>query len=437
MRHDGTSMTSEQRAALFGRTMNRASELRAAERRRHLAVRTLPTVALALGLSAAVVAVATTGGGHRHPATSHAAGTGTSTAPRPHATTATSTTSTSTTLPAPIISGFDPISFSAVSLAQWWVLGTAPCQSGRCSEVLATSDGGAHFSVHLLPGTLGQVSGIAFGNSADGFVYGPGLAVTTDGGATWTAESMPGEVSELQIAGGRADALVRCSPSSAGCQGQIQLFQNALPGFMLNTPFPGGSWRAVTLPEKLTFGASLSVQGTTVLVSNGPASSTGAQPVDFLLSTDGGSSFSVETSPCNPGLGGRGELAISDPAVIWAACPTGMMASPSLSTDAGATWSPVRSSTEFSNGLDLAPVSATTALAWPAGGQSGVALTTDGGTSFQTVLTGKTGSFVTFAGYSDPSRAYVIFSKGTGEKTGLMYESNDGGHTWTQVSFRS
>ncbi len=430
MRRDETSMTDEQRAALFGRTMTRAGQLRAAKRRRHLAMRTLPTVALALGLSAAAVAVATTGGGRHQPARSHAVGT--STSPRPHATTAPSTTSTTTstttTLPAPIISGFDPVSFSAVSLDQWWVLGTAPCQSGRCGEVLETSDGGAHFSTHLLPSALGRVSGVAFANSADGFVYGPGLAVTTDGGATWTTESMPGTVSELQIAGGRADALVTCSSSSAGCQGQVQLFQTAVPGV---------SWQAVALPRQLVFGASLSVQASMVLVSNGPASSTGAQPVDFLLSNNGGSSFSVETSPCVPGLGGRGEIAISNPAVIWAACPTGMLASPSLSIDGGRTWTPVRSSTEFSNGLDLSPVSATTALAWPAGGQSGVALTTDGGKTFHTVLTGPTGSVGAFAGYSDASRAYVIFPKGSGNTAGVMYESNDGGRTWTQVLFRS
>jgi photosystem II stability/assembly factor-like uncharacterized protein len=90
---------------------------------------------------------------------------------------------------------------------------------------------------------------------------------------------------------------------------------------------------------------------------------------------------------------------------------------------------------EFSNGLSFAAVSAQTALAWPYPPSGGLGLTTDGGETFRTVFQGPSGSTLFWAGYSDPSRAYLLVATNTSPYNGQLWESNDGGVTWSQVNF--
>jgi hypothetical protein len=83
-----------------------------------------------------------------------------------------------------------------------------------------------------------------------------------------------------------------------------------------------------------------------------------------------------------------------------------------------------------------AAVSARTALVWPGPPPSGgLALTTDGGETFHTVFQGPSGSDLFWAGYSDPSRAYLLIAMNMTPLAGQLWESNDGGATWGQVHF--
>ena len=38
--------------------------------------------------------------------------------------------------------GFQPVSFTAVSERDFWLLGTVPCHGGRCTAIVRTTDGG-------------------------------------------------------------------------------------------------------------------------------------------------------------------------------------------------------------------------------------------------------------------------------------------------------
>lgn len=435
MSTNGGSGRRADRDALYRRTMDRAGELAAARRRRQRLLVTAPAIVLVLALSGGVVAavVATNGAGQRHlgaggrhgsTADSTVAPTSTSTS----TSTTPRTTTPGTTLPphnGRLMKGFDPVSFTAVSLDHWWVLGYTPCHAGHCFAIAETLNGGATFSKVSVPrglavGANGGVDGgvqIRFADSSDGFVIGSGLWATTDDGAVWTRQQVSGSVTAVEAANGKAFALA-CGPKHCS---------------LLEESVGSGAWRAVALPRQLPDAAYLAVVGSRIVVTNGVSQNA---PVAFQLSTDGGASFSTRRTPCYPGLGGRVFAAASAPSALWAACPTGMMATPFRSTDNGSTWAASGGRQQragFSNGLGIAPVSATTALVWPFESSGGLALTTDGGRSYSKVLDRGPQATVVWAGYSDAQRGYAIFSSGV--YAGQLWMSSDGGRSWREVRF--
>ena len=153
-----------------------------------------PFVAL-LGITALVGACGSTG----RDAADSAATTSTS-APGAAATTLPPTTVPAvTTVPAggKVPSGFDPVSFTAVSPGDYWLLGDAPCTNPVCTSIVRTTDGGSHFvgipalTSPLLEGT-GASTGIntlRFADDLDGYAFatGPGGQFwdTHDGGGQW------------------------------------------------------------------------------------------------------------------------------------------------------------------------------------------------------------------------------------------------------------
>lgn len=425
MARDEYSFTPEHKEELMGRTIRRAGEMRASERRRRRAVRASSGAVLVLLVAGGAIAFSLSGSSGKGGTTTPAGGPHTGAA-------ATSTTTTSTIPPShtkaeAIGPDFSPISFTAVSLDQWWVLGSVSCASGSCPQLLETTDGGTSFAVVGAPAGIdvqqGVLGGVRFGDATHGWAFGPGLWSTSNGGYSWTKVPVAGTVKDVEAGDGRAYALV-CTTSSCS---EMEL---------LSAPISGGSFTKVSLPETLTEGASMSITGSTVLVSNGPASS-GSKPVDFLVSTDGGSQFTAEASPCYAGLGGRAVTTVNGSSALWAACPTGMMAEGMISGDLGKSWSALTAGIEFTNDLQIAPVSASVALVGPYGDSAGLGLTTNGGKSFTKVLSGPSGSVVLWVAYSDSTRAYCLLSGGSSPGGDELMASNDGGSSWYRVQFAS
>lgn len=90
---------------------------------------------------------------------------------------------------------------SWTSTTDGWALASQPCLTGTCPRLAHTTDGGAHWSqlpdppAQLQDGTVDCsvrtcVSNIWFASPTIGYLYGPGLLATTDGGRTW--QSQPG-----------------------------------------------------------------------------------------------------------------------------------------------------------------------------------------------------------------------------------------------------
>src|SRR5579863_9292328 len=106
-------------------------------------------------------------------------------------TTTTSTTSIPTTA-LPPVEGVAQVAFVSPEDGYGIIVNQ---DSGRCSSsVASTSDGGSTFAspvvVAMWPCTNGyQGTSLTFDDAGDGFVYGPGLFESRDGGKTWTNES--------------------------------------------------------------------------------------------------------------------------------------------------------------------------------------------------------------------------------------------------------
>ena len=143
----------------------------------------------------------------------------------------TSTTQTSTTtapsgaLPTggPVPAGFHPVSVTFVSPTVGYVLGTA----GKCctAVMLRTTDGGTHWqsvppppvTVRPGPGQSGGASSVRFASPLDGWVFGPKLYATHDGGKTWQDLSVHGSVLALETSDRVVVAVVSPCQTGTSC----------------------------------------------------------------------------------------------------------------------------------------------------------------------------------------------------------------------------
>ncbi|MGO9560590.1 MAG: hypothetical protein ACLPYW_16080 [Acidimicrobiales bacterium] len=404
-------------------------------RRRHQA-RLAVTGTLAAALLAGVLVLVSTAGSARSPS-----GTKVTTATQPGPSTTVKPPTTTTTTPGqdtvPVAShvpaGFEPTSFTSVSLGEWWLLGTASCPSGSgtCNAIVRTTNSGSSFAAMSSPPAT-QVTQIAFANTAVGYAYDPGLWETTNGGSSWTNIDPSGAaVGQLQVAGGEAYALACPDSTSPPCQAPELLVSS------VHAEVSSSSWQKATTPVALSTGASLAVGGT---VSGGSdlyilSGNDTAKPV-LLYSSNGGASFTERVDPCTPALGGTLTTSADGSVTLWAACPTGTEARSWLSTNGGASWH--QRAGGFVNQLRITAASATVALAWP-GGTAANSLdhSGDGGSRFSVVLAPSRTSRVTWAGFSDPSRAYALVDTSSSSSSSVLYESNDGGATWSAVVIKS
>ena len=130
--------------------------------------------------------------------------------------------------------GFEADSASFVSAQTGFVLGTRHCSELPCKALLEkTVNGGKTWTsvpvpaVSLVPTFTGSpasaVSTVRFENASDGWLFGPGLWATTDGGTQWHQVSMSGEVIALAAADGVAFAATE--PVDGGLN-QARLYQN-------------------------------------------------------------------------------------------------------------------------------------------------------------------------------------------------------------------
>ena len=132
--------------------------------------------------------------------------------------------------------GFEADSASFVSAQTGFVLGARGCSRLPCRALLEkTVNGGRTWAkvpapaVQLVPtyttSPASAVSTVRFENASDGWLLGPALWATTDGGATWHRMSLPGEVIALAASDGEVFAVAQ--PADGGLY-QARLYDSGV-----------------------------------------------------------------------------------------------------------------------------------------------------------------------------------------------------------------
>lgn len=353
----------------------------------------------------------------------------------------------------PVPAGFDPVSFTAISASEYWLLGEAPCSNPVCTSIVRTTDGGADFvglpapaapyvdSSSVAAGGSSSTAGIntlLFADPLDGYAFATGSGGaffdTHDGGEHW---AQPGFLAGNQLlafgtGAGYALALVGSCPNGSCASLELE-----------RSPVGSDQWTAlaVPVPAGVAQVTTMTVYGSNLWFS---VTTSPAEANELLVAgTGSGASFATYKSPCFSGLGGTIEASSSS--VLWAVCPTGMMSEAFRSTDGGAQWSALSSVGEMDNSAQLAPASDTTAVLEQSS-QGPVLRTDDGGATWQTIYPSGSGSlWWSWIGFTDSNTGSALRTEGTapagwpwpnGPSPEQLWRTADGGATWTgPVSF--
>jgi hypothetical protein len=339
---------------------------------------------------------------------------------------------------APVPPRFGALDLSFVSKDHGWALGSSPCSVGRCGSVLATSDGGETWSVRTmpdaaLPDSAGAfsadcavrtcVSHLRFASTEVGYAFGPGLAMTKDGGRTWTNAPTGGEVTGLEAAGGNVVRLVNRT-SCPGCTFDVETADIGSPDWT----------RTYSTPQVGAAGAQLVRQGrdVAVLLTGHTAGGAASASSTLVLSGDSGATWTERADPCGrptatTELDTR-QLALAPGNVAVALCVerTTQAASVRTSTDSGATFGPQHA----------LPGSAPSSLITSAPGvllaavRGDVLRSTDDGRGWDTVLSRPGEGTPSFLQFTTSTVATWI-----GQDNTRYSRTSDAGKTWSRSSF--
>jgi photosystem II stability/assembly factor-like uncharacterized protein len=220
--------------------------------------------------------------------------------------------------------GFRPETAAAVGTRDLWVLGDYRCHTTWCLALVRSTDAGEHFRRVALPSfpSQGVTPTVVFSNARDGFAYAANatpLYATRDGGERWYRAGPNRSVDAFATAGGYAYMVA----------GRHRLERSRIGG---------NAWRRTALSvSHRPF--SLAARGSDVW-SLGPPRL--RRDLDTIaLSFDHGRTFVTRKGPCLAELGGT--LVPAARGVVWAVCPTGMLAELELSTNSGRSFPTTRS----------------------------------------------------------------------------------------------
>jgi photosystem II stability/assembly factor-like uncharacterized protein len=333
--------------------------------------------------------------------------------------------------------GFVPLSSSAIGVNDYAVLGSAPCASGRCTTIVRTTDGGESFRTTPAPeleglGAPGNQATLRYADHDDGFAFvtgaGGAFYATHDAGASWHRQKL-GSLIALATGGDHVYTVTaRCTAD------RCARFR------FRRSPVSRDVWTSQAMPFRPDSPSlDLSAYGANDVWLLGTRAGPGASQYDVLArSTDAGQTFTVGEGPCFRDLGGA--LAPSSARVIWAVCPTGMLAGAARSTDGGITFSPLRTPSALVNSARLAPASDRRAILLRNGAAAPPLLTTDAGATWMTPKTPAGGTFWAWAGFTDAKRGAALvqtrYGTAAGVETEQLWRTIDGGSRWTIVRLR-
>jgi photosystem II stability/assembly factor-like uncharacterized protein len=190
----------------------------------------------------------------------------------PSTTTTTAAPSSTTTVPpitspvgTPVNNGFEPGSVTFVSATTGFVIGIdSACPAGSCVALARTTDGGSSWRALPPPNagyvargtqsssTVPPVSEVRFADKLDGWIYGPSLFATHDGGAHWQQVNLGGSVISLEASGASVDAIVSPCTGEGECTGPLQLYQAKTSGGNFSSVLTGPAINSIPTEELLS-----------------------------------------------------------------------------------------------------------------------------------------------------------------------------------------
>ena len=312
-----------------------------------------------------------------------------------------------------------------------------------------TTDGGGQFSsVAELPGCAADA--ITFDDRGDGFVYGPGLYVTHDGGRTWAVQKEPGNVLSVRPVGSSLWMLLSKCPEGQPKTSHLE----HCPVAFLTSSDGGKVWHPQRFPatalmstsgrgapqSMVRIGASTGYVVSTPVQQFQPPTTTTSGSVPLWFTSDGGESWVKRAIPCGT-LGnvatpqertpGRAVVSASPTGALFAICGYAYPGQDNwsqywtvlTSADGGVRWSKVASHVFGGHLGKLDAVSATTAF--ELGFHGALMKTTDAGATW---LPSKTVGVVT----SPYALQFFTPTDGVVLDETALWHTTDGGASWTQ-----
>ena len=326
-----------------------------------------------------------------------------------------------TAQPAPTLGPFaltQILDATFVDASHGWALG-AGCATGiqECRLMIEqTGDGGQHWTASPAPdlpaypveGSVG--SHLRFETAMDGWLYGPQLYATHDGGQSWTL-ARASSITSLVSAGQSVWALEGSCPN--GCSLSL-----------LGSADAGRSWSRVKVPQLDHAGFALPARLDDAhgwILAWGIETQTGAT---LLRTSDGGTTWQAIPVPCTPSLGTSGVVAASSPSNVWVVCGGVPGAGQQLkqlsrSDDGGAHWT----TSDLSSSGYVADLAVTSASrGWLAFGRGPLSMTVDGGRTWRTSIENNE-SGMAFVRFVDPLHGWAASAQ-------QLYGTSDGGMHW-------
>jgi hypothetical protein len=338
------------------------------------------------------------------------------------------------------------LSASFVSGRTGWALGTGPCRPrASCPVVLrTTSDFGQTWSIvpappagfgytaaGIAPGSVGQ---LRFADSRDGWVFGPALWATHDGGRTWRRIGTGG-LAVLGLAAGNGQVIAtfgRCPTADYGCT-SFRVY---------SSPAAADHWRPVPGTAGSGRIASLMVAAGTGYVATVTAPIDARPPRMMLLSGPAGGSGGWRrlTPPCPPRFRFSTAVAVTPHQTLAAGCGSEPGAGSQLkrayrSPDGGHTWRRLADPPAggYVGGESVTPAG-TMVLS---GGRMDLYLSWDGGRTWHTSPSLDRAGSLAGAGF-ELDATMITDTRGFAVQGGLhshqIWLTGDTGHTWHAVT---
>jgi hypothetical protein len=272
------------------------------------------------------------------------------------------------------------------------------------------------------------VSDLVFADRRNGYLFGPQLLATHDGGRSWARQPLA-QVKTVEVGGGYAYALTET-------RGE--------PARLWRAPVGGGRWTKLAVPR--TIDATFAVEaGTVVLLQTGfyGPGPTGPQLGRLWASSDRGAHWRRRPLPCTARDGGASLVAIvPDRSASWLLdCYANEQSSQAQNTqhhlyrtlDAGSSWARLSDPIRHNAPDLLADNGAGHAFLATEGGAGDVLYgTLDGGRSWRLLLRSG-GGFFGWADLRFVNRMTGFVVGPTHYAPEHLYRTDDSGHTWHVV----